>query len=122
MSDHKIRKPWGHYEVLCSGVGYQVKRLVIRPGESTSLQLHKHRSELWTIVRGRCLLEADGIDYEAGGGDSVPEISPGELHRVESIGNEDLVIIEVQMGHYLDEDDIIRIEDKYGRVGGSESE
>jgi mannose-1-phosphate guanylyltransferase / mannose-6-phosphate isomerase len=108
-------RPWGSYTVLEEGANFKIKRIVVKPGASLSLQIHKHRSEHWVVVSGtakvingeqECLLQTNESTY----------ILPGNKHRLENPGMDDLIIIEVQTGKYLGEDDIVRIEDKYGRV------
>jgi len=108
------RRPWGTYEVLASGEGYLVKVLSVLPGAILSLQSHNHRSENWTIVQGMARITLDGetLDKVTGEGVHVPVNS---LHRIENPGTEVLRIVEVQMGAVLDESDIIRYEDNYGR-------
>ena len=109
-------RPWGHYLVLCEDDGYKVKRFVVQPGKRLSLQRHQKRAEHWQIVRGEAMVTVgtDRVRLAPGGYIDIPL---GALHRVESIGKEDLVVIEVQMGEYVGEDDIERIEDDYGRAG-----
>jgi mannose-6-phosphate isomerase-like protein (cupin superfamily) len=109
-------RPWGHYLVLCQDAGYKVKRFVVTPGKRLSLQRHRMRAEHWQVVRGEALvtLGTESFRLLAGGTAVIPL---GALHRVESVGNEDLVVIEVQMGEYVGEDDIERFEDDFGRAG-----
>lgn len=108
-------RPWGHYLVLCEGAGYKVKRFVVQPGKRLSLQRHRKRSEHWQVVRGEAMVTVanDRVHLRPGGTIDIPL---GALHRVESVGTEDLVVIEVQMGEYVGEDDIERVEDDYGRA------
>jgi len=112
-------RPWGYYLVLHEDAGYKVKQFVVRPGSRLSLQRHRHRAEHWQVVRGEALVTRgkEIVRLLAGGTIAIPL---GALHRVESIGKEDLVVIEVQMGEYVGEDDIERFEDDYGR-GGTDS-
>lgn len=111
-------RPWGHYLVLCEDTGYKVKRFIVQPGKRLSLQRHRRRSEHWQVVRGEAMVTvgADLVRLAPGGYIDIPLET---LHRVESIGKEDLVVIEVQMGEYVGEDDIERVEDDYGRAGES---
>jgi mannose-1-phosphate guanylyltransferase/mannose-6-phosphate isomerase len=108
------RRPWGTYEVLSSGEGYLVKVLTVLPGAILSLQSHNHRSENSTIVQGvaRVTLDEEILDKLTGEGVHVPAKT---LHRIENPGTEVLRIVEVQMGAVLEETDIIRYEDTYGR-------
>ena len=110
-----VLKPWGYYEVLTRGDNYQVKRIVLDPGAALSLQAHSQRSESWTIVSGQAhvICGEDHVDLEAGQSISIPV---GTRHRLANPGQQILVVIEVQTGSYLREDDIIRFADDYGRV------
>ncbi len=108
-------RPWGSFTVLDEDDGYKVKRIVVSPGRRLSYQTHASRSEHWTIVRGRARITLDGRDISLSAGESI-DIAVGSAHRVENPGDEDLVLIEVQQGNYLGEDDIVRLEDDYGRV------
>jgi mannose-6-phosphate isomerase-like protein (cupin superfamily) len=107
-------RPWGYYLVLHEDAGYKVKQFVVKPGSRLSLQRHRHRAELWQVVRGEAVVTRGNeiVRLLPGGSIHIPQ---GTLHRVESVGKEDLVVIEVQMGGYTGEDDIERFEDDYGR-------
>jgi mannose-6-phosphate isomerase len=107
-------RPWGTWEVLATGVGYTLKRIVVNPGQRLSLQYHEFRSEHWTVVQGTAEAEIDGVVHRvpAGGHVHVPLRAP---HRIRNLGEGPLVVIEVQTGEYLDEHDITRIADDYGR-------
>ncbi len=110
-------RPWGSYMVLGRGAGYQVKRLTVSPGRRTSLQWHRHRDEHWTIVQGECQATRGEWVFNLGLGQTI-SISKAVPHRVRNpSASEALEIIEVQVGDYLEEDDIVRIEDDYGRAG-----
>jgi mannose-6-phosphate isomerase-like protein (cupin superfamily) len=107
-------RPWGYYLVLHEDAGYKVKQIVVKPGSRLSLQRHRHRAEHWQVVRGEAgVTRGNEFSHLLPGG-SI-DIPLGTLHRVASVGKEDLVIIEVQMGEYVGEDDIERFEDDYGR-------
>lgn len=109
-------RPWGGFHVLTSGHRYKVKRLVVEPGQQTSLQMHHHRSEVWTVVQGTAdVLDHRGNIFQLIEG-QTHEIEVGEWHRLRNSGKLQLVIIEVQTGSYLEEDDIVRAEDDYGRA------
>ena len=110
----RVERPWGWYEDLLSGPGYKLKRLLVRHGCRLSLQRHRHRSENWTVVAGRGQLLCDGRSVEATAG-STFHIPCGSIHRA-SGGPGDLLIIEVQHGSTLEESDIERLEDDFGRV------
>lgn len=109
-----IHKPWGSYEVLASGERFQVKRLIVNPGGSLSLQYHHHRAEHWIIVSGTAMIELDGAKNLYTENHSV-YIPIGCKHRLQNPGKIPLILIEVQSGAYLEENDIVRIEDKYER-------
>ena len=121
MTMERGDRPWGHYLVLCEDEGYKVKRFVVQPGKRLSLQRHRMRAEHWQIVRGEANVTVGTEQVRLAPGGYI-DIPLGALHRVESVGTEDLVVIEVQMGTYVGEDDIERIQDDYGRVpqGGEE--
>jgi len=108
-------RPWGTYESIARGENFQVKKIVVKPGMSLSLQMHHHRAEHWIIVAGAGEVVNDEkiISINA---DESTYIPKNTKHRLSNIGTEDLVLIEVQTGSYLGEDDIIRFEDLYGRV------
>ena len=111
----KIFRPWGNYTSLAEGENWQVKKIIVNPGESLSLQLHKHRTEHWIVVNGSALVEIDGKEEIRYKNESV-YIPLATKHRLSNIGNDKLILIEVQSGDYLGEDDIIRFEDNYGRA------
>jgi len=107
-------RPWGSYTVLEEGERYKIKRITIRPGKRLSLQRHYHRSEHWVVVKGTARVYYDGRETILRPGEST-FIPAGVLHRLENPGKVDLEVIETQIGEYLEEDDIERIEDDYGR-------
>ncbi len=110
----RVERPWGWFEGLGGGEGYGVKRLCIRAGARISLQRHHHRSEHWVVVAGTGLLECDGQQLPAGPG-TLLTVPCGAIHRA-SAGADDLVIVEVQWGELLREDDIERLADDYQRA------
>jgi len=114
-------RPWGYYLVLHEDRGYKVKQFVVRPGSRLSLQRHRRRAEHWQVVRGEASVTRDKEIVRLLPGGSI-DIPLGALHRVESVGKEDLVVIEVQMGDYVGEDDIERFEDDYGRASTASTE
>ena len=110
----EIKKPWGFYRSLTKEDGYQVKKLFIKPGESLSLQRHKHRAEHWVIINGKGIFTCGEKEITLSKNENL-FIPAGEKHRVANPFSENLEIIEVQVGDYLGEDDIERLDDKYGR-------
>ena len=108
-------RPWGNYLVLDEGAGYKVKRIVVYPGRRLSLQRHRRRQEHWTVITGIARVTCGEAVFDLDAAQSV-DIPLGFLHRLENPGTEPLVIIEVQHGDYLGEDDIERISDDFGRV------
>jgi mannose-1-phosphate guanylyltransferase/mannose-6-phosphate isomerase len=115
----RVHRPWGTYEAIGQGPRYQVKRLVVKPGESLSLQMHHHRAEHWIIVSGTARVTCDERTFLLTENQST-YIPVGSSHRLENPGTIPLELIEVQSGSYLGEDDIVRFEDRYNR-GAKES-
>lgn len=107
-------RPWGTYTVLEVGEGFKIKRIVVKPGASLSLQMHHHRSEHWVVVSGTARVVNGEQDVLLAPNQST-YIPAGEKHRLENPGVLELVLIEVQCGQYLGEDDIVRYQDNYGR-------
>lgn len=107
-------RPWGNYTTIDSGDGYLVKRIVVNPGGCLSLQYHHHRSEHWTVVRGEALVTCDKNTFLLTE-DQSTYIPLGAVHRLENHNPEPLYLIEVQSGDTVREDDIVRLEDVYGR-------
>jgi len=112
---HTEKHPWGRWTVLTEGVGYKVKLIEVSPGHRLSLQLHQYRSEHWVVVSGRARVVI---------GDRMVELIPlesmvipvGAVHRLENPWPDPLVVVEVQRGEILSEEDIVRLEDDYHRV------
>jgi mannose-1-phosphate guanylyltransferase/mannose-6-phosphate isomerase len=117
-SHREVHRPWGTYDSVEAGPGYQVKRLSVKPGGAMSLQRHQHRAEHWVVVAGLARITRDDEVFELRANEST-YIPVGSKHRIENPGLETLHIIEVQTGDYLGEDDIERFEDRYGREAGS---
>ncbi len=113
--DHR---PWGHFETLALSDRFQVKRIVVKPGAALSLQSHHHRSEHWIVVRGTAEVTIDGTERLVTENESV-YIPLGAKHRMRNPGKVPMVLIEVQTGTYLGEDDIVRYEDIYARGQGA---
>jgi len=108
-------KPWGRFTVLERGPGFQVKRLEVAPGERLSLQSHQHHSETWTVIQGTAEVIRENETLQLASGEALL-IAAGQKHRLSNPGDALLVLIEVQIGPRLDEPDIQRYEDKYGRA------
>ena len=111
---HIVHRPWGSYEGVAHGPRYQVKRILVKPGASLSLQKHHHRAEHWIVVKGTAMI-VRGDDSLLLSENQSTYIPLGVVHRLENPGKIDLEIVEVQSGSYLGEDDIVRLEDSYGR-------
>ena len=116
---HKLHRtvvrPWGTYTVLEEGKHFKIKRIVVKPGASLSLQMHYHRSEHWVVVSGTASIVNDDKELLVRTNEST-YIPAGHRHRLENPGLTDLIMIEVQSGEYLGEDDIVRFDDVYGRA------
>lgn len=108
-------RPWGGYSSILNGERFQVKRLFVKPGKKLSLQKHHHRAEHWIVVRGTAEVTIDGTISELSENQSI-YLPLGCVHRLANPGKIELELIEVQTGSYLGEDDIIRIEDEFGRA------
>jgi mannose-6-phosphate isomerase len=108
------RRPWGSYTVLEEGLNYKVKRIEVLPGKRLSYQKHSKRAEHWVLIQGtgRMTLNDELIGLKTGQSIDVPV---GAAHRIENIGEDTLIFVEVQLGTYLGEDDIVRLHDDFGR-------
>ncbi|MFN5700050.1 MAG: cupin domain-containing protein, partial [Betaproteobacteria bacterium] len=110
----KVHRPWGWYDSIDQGPRFQVKRIMVKPGASLSLQMHHHRAEHWIVVSGTA--EVTNGDQTIMLSENQSTYIPlGQVHRLANPGKVPLEIIEVQSGSYLGEDDIVRFEDSYGR-------
>ena len=115
MENYKETRPWGTFENLLDTDYCKVKQIVIKPGQAPSYQYHFKREEVWVVVSGGGELKLDG---------DVTKVTTGQIihvpfkakHQIKNSTDEDLIFIEVQMGEYFGEDDIVRLEDKYGRT------
>ncbi len=114
LSHREVFRPWGSYESVGQGERYQVKRIKVKPGESLSLQMHHHRAEHWVVVRGTAQVTRADEVFTLAENEST-YIPLGVTHRLANPGKLTLELIEVQVGAYLGEDDIVRFEDNYGR-------
>ena len=110
----EVYRPWGSYDSVDHGERFQVKRIVVKPGQSLSLQMHHHRAEHWVVVQGTAEVSLDGDIHLISENESI-YIPLGARHRLTNPGKLPLHLIEVQSGSYLGEDDIVRFEDTYGR-------
>lgn len=110
-----VHRPWGTYASLKEEGGYKVKRITVKPGEALSLQYHHQRAEHWVVVQGKAIVQIGETEHETLPG-QYRYIPLKEKHRLTNIGTDELVLIEVQCGNYLGEDDIVRLADTYGRA------
>jgi len=108
------RRPWGTFTVLDEGASFKVKRIEVLPGKRLSYQKHGQRAEHWVVVQGTAKVTLDDRDIMVKTGEAI-DIAIGQAHRVENPGDELMVFIEVQRGSYLGEDDIVRLQDDFGR-------
>ena len=115
MDSTVVVKPWGSYQNLMDEEYTKVKKIVIKPGESPSYQYHFKRSEVWVLVKGMGEVKVNDEVHSFDVGDIIT-IPKEAKHQVTNTGDQDLVFVEIQLGEYFGEDDIVRLEDKYGRV------
>ncbi len=108
-------RPWGSFTVLDEGETYKVKRIEVRPGQRLSYQKHAQRAEHWMVVAGTAKVTLDGQQIILHRGETI-DIPIGAAHRVENPETAKLIFIEIQTGNYLGEDDIVRLQDDYGRT------
>jgi mannose-1-phosphate guanylyltransferase/mannose-6-phosphate isomerase len=116
-----VYRPWGKYTVLGEGLGYKLKKIVVSPGQRLSLQMHYHRSEHWIVTGGTAKVTIGETEQMVHENESV-FVPPSTKHRLENPGRVPLEMIEVQNGKYLEEDDIVRFDDIYGRVAKSDGQ
>ena len=118
----KVYRPWGSYETLIEAGRFKVKRIIVKPNEQLSLQKHHHRAEHWVIVKGTAVINCGDKEILLKEDEST-YIPIATTHRLKNPGVIPLELIEIQTGSYLGEDDIVRIEDNYGRnIGASEGD
>lgn len=116
MQDEKLfQRPWGNYFNALEEPGYKIKKIVVNPGARLSLQSHEQRSEHWVVVQGDALVTLGEKEFKMGR-DEYIYIPKGSIHRLQNVGSEDLILVEVQLGSYLGEDDIKRYQDDYNRL------
>jgi mannose-1-phosphate guanylyltransferase len=118
QAHRQVYRPWGHYDSVDAGARYQVKRITVTPGAKLSVQLHHHRAEHWIVVSGTARVSLDGKEHLLTENQSI-YLPVGAVHALENPGKIPLELIEVQVGSYLGEDDIVRLEDRYGRAPAS---
>ena len=109
------RRPWGSFTVLDEGEKFKVKRIEVLPGKRLSYQKHSKRAEHWVVVQGTAKVTLDDREIIVSTGEAI-DIATGSAHRVENPGTDMLVFIEIQRGSYLGEDDIVRLQDDFGRA------
>jgi mannose-6-phosphate isomerase len=115
MSDRYDERPWGNYTVLDEGSTFKVKRIEVLPEKRLSYQKHAQRAEHWMVVAGAAKVTLDGKEITLETGETI-DIPVGSAHRIENVGSEKLIFIEIQRGSYLGEDDIQRLQDDFGRA------
>lgn len=108
-------RPWGSFTVLDEGAAWKVKRIEVLPGRRLSYQQHARRAEHWMVVSGRATVTLDGRPISLQAGQTV-DIPTGAAHRIENPGPAKLIFIEIQTGDYFGEDDIVRLQDDFGRL------
>ena len=109
------KRPWGNYHIIAKNSGYQIKEIKVNKTAKLSLQKHKNRSEFWQIVKGESKITLADKEYHLREKEHI-FIPKGAVHRIENIGKEELIFIEIQLGEDLSEEDIVRVEDDYGRT------
>ncbi len=115
ISLNREERPWGRYFIIDEQSTYKLKRIEVEPGKRLSYQYHKKRSEVWTIIKGKGLITLNDKVKEHSKGDTIL-IPQGMKHRIENNSKYKIVFIEIQIGSYFGEDDIVRLEDDYGRI------
>ena len=117
----EVHRPWGKFDSIDNGDGFQVKRLTVYPKQKLSVQMHYHRSEHWVVVKGKARVHY-GEDFHDLNVNESTYHDKEVVHALENITDEPCILIEVQLGDYLGEDDIVRYEDIYGRVNQDKDE
>jgi mannose-6-phosphate isomerase-like protein (cupin superfamily) len=113
--NYKEQRPWGEFENLLDSEICKVKQIIIKPGQAPSYQYHFKRSEVWVLIQGEGELKIEDEIFKVETGDIV-NVPVETKHQIKNTGTEDLIFIEIQLGEYFGEDDIVRIEDNYGRI------
>lgn len=119
IPENAVIRPWGWYVTTLQMPGYKTKVFSVNPGSRLSLQIHNHRKEMWSIVKGEGLCTV-GNNIIQVSENSLISVPCGAKHRIENLSQTDLIVSEVQIGDYVEEDDIVRLEDDYGRLSGIE--
>jgi mannose-1-phosphate guanylyltransferase len=114
-NENLFERPWGTYFNALEEPGFKIKKIVVKPDSRLSLQSHVHRSEHWVVVQGSALITLDEKEIKMER-DQYIYIPKGSIHRLQNLGQEDLILVEVQLGNYLGEDDIKRYQDDYNRL------
>ncbi len=109
------QRPWGNYHVIAKNLGYQIKEIKVSVNAKLSLQKHQNRAEFWQIIKGNCRVTVGEREYDLEDDNNI-YIPKNTLHRIENTGNQELIFIEIQLGEDIKEEDIVRIEDDYGRI------
>jgi len=115
MAETAVSRPWGTYQVIDEAAGFKVKRITVHPGQRLSLQYHQHRSERWIVAAGEAEVTIGPDTFLLAVGESV-SIPVAQTHRLANLGTTNLELIELQLGTLLEEEDIIRLDDNYGRL------
>ena len=115
QNHREVHRPWGVYDLIDQGSRYQVKRITVNPGEKLSLQMHYHRAEHWVVVSGIAKVTKGDETFLVSENEST-YIPIGTVHALENPGKIPLELIEIQSGSYLEENDIVRFQDQYGRI------
>lgn len=115
MTNYKEERPWGTFENLLDTEYCKVKQIIIKPGQAPSYQYHFKREEVWVVVQGEGELNLDSVKTQVTKGQII-HVPVEAKHQIKNNSDKDLIFIEVQMGNYFGEDDIVRLEDNYGRV------
>lgn len=111
----RTHRPWGWFETVSEAAGHKIKRLGVLPGQQLSLQKHHQRSEHWVVVQGTAQVTLGERVFELHQGEHC-DIALGQVHRIANLTQDPVEIVEVQFGSYLGEDDIVRLQDDYGRL------
>lgn len=120
MQHRQVYRPWGYYDAIDAGERYQVKRITVNAGAKLSVQMHHHRAEHWVVVSGTARVTLNGITKLLVENESI-YLPVGAVHALENPGKIPLELIEIQVGAYLGEDDIVRLEDRYGRIAHADT-
>ena len=109
------KRPWGNYHIIARNLGYQIKEIKVSVNSKLSLQKHQNRAEFWQIIKGNCKVTVGEKEYELEDNNNI-YIPKDTIHRIENTGNQELIFVEIRLGKDIKEEDIVRIEDDYGRI------